>query len=246
MKINKAFKIMLSAILSLSFTASPINANEPIESYSQNSYSFKDNQTSFKSRITRTVTNEHIFYIHYTEYEIYYFDENNNKIILALVEDCTEEFKEETILRAANAAPSISKFQTDFYQTSSNQKSMKVTNDAIIQGADFVANMLADYLISLIAPTFWTGAALSVTFRVIARSVVAYPPESIVYYNITNYRNKMCTQYLNGRTYQLKHKGELSNLLYEYSWSENPQLGIVISSCKVASQTWTYPKGRGQ
>lgn len=32
---------------------------------------------------------------------------------------------------------------------------------------------------------------------------------------------------------------------YSYNWTENPSLGTISTSCKVASQTYTYPAGYG-
>ena len=187
-----------------------------------------------------------LFPVDYGEYTEYYFYLDGKKIKALTV------YKEDEIAKkyglidffATNASsPTFTEFKNAFMVRNNSTESIKIENDVINQGAAIVGNVLYSYITKSLP--WWAGAGIGIATTEIAKVVVKYPADSWVIFNLVEYNNRNCSQYLSGRSFNLENNKITSPTLYDWRWSENPQLGIVNTACKLENQTYPFPDGGG-
>ena len=182
----------------------------------------------------------------YDEYTEYYFYLNGERIKAATsykLDEINAKYGpiEQFISKAST--PSFSEFKKAFAIDDTVRESIKIENELINKGAPVVESFLISYLLK--ALPWWGGPAISLAVNITAELIISNPSDNWVLYNRVDYYNRNCTEYLSGRSFNLKNNGVLSPTLYDWNWSENPQLGIINVACKLESQDYPYPSGGG-
>ena len=243
---HKASKILIALIMIITvLSVSPTNvyaAEEVVFTTTDSEYGVYDESHPLISIIEIDGKERTVYF---TSYEGYYLDENQNKIVVVSIREIpaiANAFSN----RAIRRAPSISTFYNDFYYTgSANDHFIKVDLNPTLS---FTINTVIDIITNAVMSYFGIpGIAVDYIKRAagaVASAVLNSPPDYAVFVDVEYYSNKRCSSYLFGKTYKLKSNMSAGKF-YSYNWTENPSLGTVSTSCKVASQTYTYPAGYG-
>lgn len=111
---------------------------------------------------------------------------------------------------------------------------------------DAMVNLVKNFVVSYLGILKWISDYLDYSVTTIVVAIASNPPAHAIRLNNENYANNWCPFYLLGSTFNMVANGTVTGLMYEYSWLENPTLGVVAPNCKLASQTYPYSHGIGQ
>lgn len=184
----------------------------------------------------------------FTKTEGFYY-KNGEKIVVIEVVDAKPSYITQmtnNFLLKPMAVP-MNKFLKDFYYTGSFvPKEFRIKTHT----GNFSLGWLTD-TISSMALTFLGipenfKPSIKSAAQFVASVIMDNPPEYAIRLNIRYYKNKRCSSYLNGQTFNMVVKGRQTNRMYYYWWGENPSLGIVDGSCKIESRTYPYASGYGK
>lgn len=171
----------------------------------------------------------------------YYLNDNGNKVMVIEVVDSGIAY--DTGLYSAT----MNTFKRDFEVVrTDNSKAFKLSEELSNAVLETVENAIATMVTTLIHLPIEAQPVVKYGIKRVAQAIIDYPPSYTIRINQTFYRNKMCIQYLSGSTFKTIANGAVSDLMYEYRWSENPSLGVVGGSCKTASITYPYATGIGR
>lgn len=175
--------------------------------------------------------------------ETYFYDDYNNKIVLITVEDVDDIYVEKPIV---TRAASLNTFLSDFYYTNSFvPKDFKI-NGLIQMTIDDLTSVIASQAIIYLGLPSSLSNYITNSAKYIAHAIQTNPPEYTIRLNIKYYRNKNCSTYLGGQTFNMVANGKTTSTMYSYTWEENPSLGVVSQACKLQNKTYSYQYGIGQ
>ncbi len=175
--------------------------------------------------------------------ETYYYDDFNNKVILISVKDGEESNDNQAVTMRA---VSLNSFLNDFYYKNSFvPKEFRISEGLQTDLAGLTKAIATQALTYLGLPKSLSSYITS-SVEAIARAIQVYPPDYAIKLNIKYYRNKNCSTYLGGQTFNMVANGKTTPTMYSYTWEENPSLGVVSQACKLQSNTYTYQYGIGQ
>ena len=182
-------------------------------------------------------------YVYVTVTEAYFYDDYNNKIILVTVEDIDDVYVEKSNI---TRAVSLNNFLNDFYYTNSFVPKEFQISKGLQLTIDGLTSLIAAQAVSYLGLPSSLGDYIIGSAKYIAYAIETNPPEYAIRLNIKYYRNKNCSTYLGGQTFNMVANGKTTSTMYSYTWEENPSLSVVSQACKLQNKTYPYQYGIGQ
>lgn len=175
-----------------------------------------------------------------TSDETFYWD-NDVKIILLKIEDAID------VQNISSYSVTMNTFLNDFYYTNSFvPKNINIDSHLASTSLSILAKIISESVVAYLKlPARAAGFVIDVA-NIIAAAIIDNPPEYSIRLNIKYYRNKQCSTYLGGQTFNMVANGVTTPTKYAYNWEENPTLGVVSQTCKLQSQKYTYQYGIGE
>lgn len=176
--------------------------------------------------------------VYYSTTESYYY-KGEYKIVISKIVDNNDAL-------ISTSSVSINTFLNDFTNPRVFTPKEIRLNPVVSWTLETVTTHLATCALTYLGLPHSLSKYIVKNVKRVASAIMDNPPEHAVRMDIVQYVNKRCTQFLIGETFYMTSNGTRTPQMYSYTWTENPSLGYVNTSCKMESQRYPYQYGIGE